>query len=96
MVAIEKMVENIRYKAQILARTNKIDSAMSAIGVVGFAAGLLVALVLIVVPALLVDEVKKMADKKSPASGWPIIKGDFQLRRCQQPGGRCDHGFPPR
>ena len=29
MVAIENMVENIRYKSQILARTNKIDSAVS-------------------------------------------------------------------
>jgi tetrahydromethanopterin S-methyltransferase subunit F len=54
MVAIENMVENIRYKSQILARTNKIDSAVSASGVVGFMAGLLCALILIVVPVLLV------------------------------------------
>ena len=52
MVAIDKMVENIRYKAQIIARSNKFDSAMSEMGVVGFAAGVVVALVLIVVPAL--------------------------------------------
>ena len=32
MVAIENMVENIRYKSQILARTNKIDSAVTASG----------------------------------------------------------------
>jgi tetrahydromethanopterin S-methyltransferase subunit F len=54
MVAIENMVENIRYKSQILARTNKIDSAVSAGGLVGFVAGLLLALILIVLPALLV------------------------------------------
>jgi tetrahydromethanopterin S-methyltransferase subunit F len=54
MVAIENMVENIRYKSQILARTNKIDSAVSATGVIGFTAGLLCALILILVPALLV------------------------------------------
>ena len=53
MVAIENMVENIRYKSQILARTNKIDSAVSAAGVFGFVAGLLTALILILVPALL-------------------------------------------
>jgi tetrahydromethanopterin S-methyltransferase subunit F len=53
MVAIDNMVENIRYKSQILARTNKIDSAVTATGLVGFMAGLLLALVLIVVPALL-------------------------------------------
>jgi tetrahydromethanopterin S-methyltransferase subunit F len=54
MVAIENMVENIRYKSQILARTNKIDSAVSATGIIGFTIGLLLALVMIVVPALLV------------------------------------------
>ena len=54
MVAIDNMVENIRYKSQILVRTNKIDSAVSATGLVGFAAGLLIALILIVVPVLLV------------------------------------------
>jgi len=54
MVAIENMVENIRYKSQILARTNKIDSAVSATGVIGFMAGLLCALILILLPALLV------------------------------------------
>jgi len=54
MVAIENMVENIRYKSQILARTNKVDSAVSAMGVIGFMAGLLSALILILLPALLV------------------------------------------
>jgi tetrahydromethanopterin S-methyltransferase subunit F len=54
MVAIENMVENIRYKSQILARTNKIDSAVSAAGIAGFVAGLLIALILIVVPVFLV------------------------------------------
>ncbi len=53
MVAIENMVENIRYKSQILARTNKIDSAVSATGVIGFTIGLLTALILIVLPAIL-------------------------------------------
>jgi tetrahydromethanopterin S-methyltransferase subunit F len=53
MVAIDNMVENIRYKSQILARTNKIDSAVSASGLVGFVAGLLAALIMIVLPALL-------------------------------------------
>jgi tetrahydromethanopterin S-methyltransferase subunit F len=54
MVAIDNMVENIRYKSQILARTNRIDSAVSAAGIVGFTIGFLLALVMIVVPALLV------------------------------------------
>ena len=54
MVAIDNMVENIRYKSQILVRTNKIDSAVTASGLIGFVAGLLLALILIIVPALLV------------------------------------------
>jgi len=53
MVAIENVVENIRYKSQILARTNKIDSAVSATGVIGFVAGLFTALILIVLPAIM-------------------------------------------
>ena len=52
MVAIENMVENIRYKAQILARTNKLDSGIMDSGIVGFSAGLLIVLLLIVVPVV--------------------------------------------
>jgi tetrahydromethanopterin S-methyltransferase subunit F len=52
MGAIDAMVENIRYKAQILARTNKMDSALMGSGLVGFAIGLVFALIFIVVPAL--------------------------------------------
>ena len=52
MVAIENMVENIRYKAQILARTNKLDSGIMDSGIVGFSAGLLIVLILIVVPVV--------------------------------------------
>jgi tetrahydromethanopterin S-methyltransferase subunit F len=54
MVAIDNMVENIRYKAQILARTNKLDSGISESGIWGFAAGLATAIILIVIPVLLI------------------------------------------
>jgi tetrahydromethanopterin S-methyltransferase subunit F len=53
MVAITNMVENIRYKAQILARTNKVDSAVTGSGLVGFTAGIVFALVLILLPIAL-------------------------------------------
>jgi tetrahydromethanopterin S-methyltransferase subunit F len=53
MVAIENMTESIRYKAQILARTNKTESGIMDSGVVGFAIGVIVALILILVPAVL-------------------------------------------
>jgi tetrahydromethanopterin S-methyltransferase subunit F len=52
MAAIEGMVSNIRYKGQILARTNKLESGVMDSGLVGFAIGLAVAL-LMVVPVLL-------------------------------------------
>jgi len=54
MVAIDNMVENVRYKSQILARTNKLDSAATTNGIIAFAAGLLISVILIVVPALLI------------------------------------------
>jgi len=53
MAAVDKMVDNIRYKGQILARTYKMDSAISGSGIVGFGAGLILALVLILIPVLI-------------------------------------------
>jgi tetrahydromethanopterin S-methyltransferase subunit F len=53
MVAIDNMVENIRYKAQIIARSNKTESAMMTSGLVGFLAGFAVAMVFVVIPAAL-------------------------------------------
>ena len=52
MAAIEAMVSNIKYKGQILARTNKLESGAMDSGLIGFAIGLAVAL-LMVVPVLL-------------------------------------------
>ena len=52
MAAIEGLVSNIKYKGQILARTNKLESGVMDSGIVGFAIGLAVAL-LMVVPVLL-------------------------------------------
>ena len=57
MSAINGMVSSIRYKAQILARTTKLESGIMGKGVVGFAIGLLVVLLLIVVPALMVGAI---------------------------------------
>ena len=53
MVAIDNMVESIRYKAQIIARSNKTDSAMMTTGLMGFLTGFVIALVLVVIPAML-------------------------------------------
>ena len=52
MAAIDKMVDDIRYKGQILARTHKVESAIMDSGLVGFGAGLVIALIMILVPVL--------------------------------------------
>lgn len=53
MAAINIMVEGTRYKAQLIARSNKYDSAITESGIVAFSAGVLFALLIILVPALL-------------------------------------------
>ena len=53
MVAIDNMVENIRNKAQLIARSNKTDSAVMTSGLMGFLIGFAIALVLVVIPAAL-------------------------------------------
>ena len=57
MSAINGMVSSIRYKAQILARTTKLESGIMGKGIIGFTIGLLVVLLLIVVPALVVGAI---------------------------------------
>ena len=52
MASIDKMVDDIRYKGQILARTHKVESAIMDSGLVGFGAGLVIALIMILVPVL--------------------------------------------
>jgi tetrahydromethanopterin S-methyltransferase subunit F len=57
MTAINTMMDAIRYKAQILARTTKLESGIMSMGILGFAIGTLVALLLIVIPALLLGAI---------------------------------------
>ena len=52
MATIDKMGDDIRYKGQILARTHKVESAIMDSGLVGFGAGLVIALIMILVPVL--------------------------------------------
>ena len=58
MVAIDTMVENIRYKAQIIARSNKTDSAMMTSGLTGFLVGFVLSLVFVVIPAVVTKMVR--------------------------------------
>ncbi len=57
MTAINTMMDGIRYKAQILARTTKLESGIMGMGIVGFAVGLIVAMLLIVIPALMLGAI---------------------------------------
>jgi len=53
MAAIEDMVKDIRYKGQIMARTNKLESGVMGAGLVGFAVGVALSLVLVIAPVFL-------------------------------------------
>ncbi len=57
MTAINRMMDSIRYKAQILARTNKLESGIMGMGILGFAIGILVVMILIVVPVLILGAI---------------------------------------
>jgi tetrahydromethanopterin S-methyltransferase subunit F len=57
MTAINTMMDSIRYKAQILARTNKLESGIMGSGILGFAIGIIVVMLLIVVPALMLGAI---------------------------------------
>ena len=54
MVAVDATVESIRYRAQLIARNQKLDSGVMATGISGFAAGFIFTLLMIVVIPLLV------------------------------------------
>ena len=49
MGAIDATVESIRYRAQLIARNQKLDSAVAATGIIGFAAGFLFSLLMVIV-----------------------------------------------
>ncbi len=53
MAAINVMVESMRYKGQILARSNKFESSIMGSGLVGFVIGILLAAIMILVPVVL-------------------------------------------
>ena len=52
MAAIDAMMADMKFKGQVLARTNKLESGIMDSGIVGFTIGLVIALIM-VVPVLL-------------------------------------------
>ncbi|MDY9927481.1 tetrahydromethanopterin S-methyltransferase subunit F [Methanosarcina sp.] len=53
MGAIDATVESIRYRAQLIARNQKLDSGVMATGMIGFAAGFLFSLLMVIILPLL-------------------------------------------
>ena len=49
MGPIESAVEDIRYRAQLIARNQKLDSGVSATGMSGFLAGFVFALLMVLI-----------------------------------------------
>ena len=54
MGPIEADVADIKYRAQLIARNQKLDSGVSATGVVGFALGFLAAFLLVIVIPMII------------------------------------------
>ncbi|MGA9188874.1 MAG: tetrahydromethanopterin S-methyltransferase subunit F [Methanosarcina sp.] len=54
MGAIDATVESIRYRAQLIARNQKLDSGVMATGMIGFVAGFLFSLVMVIILPLVV------------------------------------------
>jgi tetrahydromethanopterin S-methyltransferase subunit F len=57
MTSINRMMDAIRYKAQILARTTKLESGIMGMGLVGFAVGFGIVMLCILVPALMLGAI---------------------------------------
>ena len=50
MAVVESLVEDIRYRGQLIARNQKLESGVGATGVIGFLLGFVIVMVMILVP----------------------------------------------
>jgi len=50
MATIESLVEDIRYRGQLIARNQKLESGVGATGVIGISLGFVVVMLLVFVP----------------------------------------------
>ncbi|MFQ6073211.1 MAG: tetrahydromethanopterin S-methyltransferase subunit F [Methanosarcinales archaeon] len=53
MGVIESMVSDIKYRAQLIARNQKLESGVSATSIIGFAIGFTFAILMIMLPILI-------------------------------------------
>lgn len=54
MATIESLVEDIRYRGQLIARNQKLESGVGATGVIGISIGIVAVLLLVLVPVVLI------------------------------------------
>ena len=52
MAAIEALVEDIRYRGQLIARNQKLESGVGATGVIGISIGFVIVMIAVLVPPL--------------------------------------------
>ena len=57
MGPIDSTIESIRYRAQLLARNQKLDSGVATTGISGFLAGFIFAVLMVIVIPLIVWQV---------------------------------------
>jgi tetrahydromethanopterin S-methyltransferase subunit F len=50
MAAIELLVEDIRFRGQLIARNQKLESGVGATGVIGFSIGFVIVMIAVLVP----------------------------------------------
>lgn len=53
MATIESMVEDIRYRGQLIARNQKLESGVGATGVIGFIIGFFLVILTVFIPVKL-------------------------------------------
>ncbi|KCZ73427.1 tetrahydromethanopterin S-methyltransferase, subunit F [Candidatus Methanoperedens nitroreducens] len=52
MAAIESMIEDLRYRGQLIARNQKLESGVGSTGVIGFIIGFFIVMMMVLVPVL--------------------------------------------
>ena len=50
MAQIEPLIEDIRYRGQLIARNQKLESGVGATGVVGFILGFFIVMLMVLIP----------------------------------------------
>jgi len=53
MAVIESLVEDLRYRGQLIARNQKLESAVGATAVIGFTLGFLIIMLMILGPKIM-------------------------------------------